>query len=119
MRARRLDDRGGEHAPQPLAAMLRAHVEALHLGIAVEERAQRHAAGGLATAERQDEAPARRRVVAGKGGELGVEALEAKAHAQPALVLGEEVAAGGDVGGGDGFAQLEARPGPSRGSSRT
>ncbi len=91
------------------------HVQALHLGVAVEERAQRHAARGPSGEEREHEAAARRRVVAGKGRELGVESLEAQAHAEPTLVFQEELAAGRDLLGRARSDQLEA----SRGSFRT
>jgi hypothetical protein len=109
-----------ERAAQARAAVRRAHVQALHLRVAVEERAQRHAATRPPADEGEHQAPARRRVVAGQAGELGVETLEAQAHAEAPLVLREKLPAGRDLRRGARRDQLEgalasdANPGSSR-----
>ena len=91
------EDRLHERASQPGSARGVTDVQALHLADSVVfQRSQRDTADGRISGEKQT--AARRRVFAGKRGELLVEVLEAQVDREPGRVFLEQLARVRDVG---------------------
>ena len=99
---RLVEEREDERAAEPPAAPAGADVQPPPLGDALLEPPERATPGRLAVREGEEEAPLRRGVPALQLRELRLEALEAAARVDLALVLAEEGAGEVPVGGRGG-----------------
>src|SRR3989442_1070982 len=85
-------DRFGKLSPEVQAAKLRSDIKPLHFADALFNLPQRHTSGDLVFVERDEQTPARRRVIAGKIGQLFIEILKAQVDAQRRGVFSEKLA---------------------------
>src|SRR5207249_5373392 len=91
------DDALGQSSAQTFAAKLQANIQTLHFADLVLQPVECDAPSRLAIAQREQQAPLRRSIIARQFREFFVEALEAEAEVERLCVFEEEFADSGNL----------------------